>query len=529
MAARKGNFLKIGGKFGIYDVVRELGRGGMGAVYLVRDPASGDELAAKVMYPESATANDHLVRRFIREAEVAMKVLHPNLVRVFDVGRDPDTGLAYMLMEYVSGGSLKQRLKQRMEQGVGPYAVQDALSIVRQVADALGAVAAHGIVHRDVKPDNIIFDAAGNARLTDLGVAKGDAESDVTTASLTMSSVMLGTPAYMAPEQMTSPHDVDSRADIYSLGIVLWELLVGERPTAGVSASEMMVRVVRGDRIPDIRTRCKNVPAGVRKLIRRMTEPDPSRRFASPGDVISFIDKCGEWERKRLRVWLTGSLSVGVFLVLATLGVGIWYVATLKPSRKTLDLDVKISSATAPTITELAARAERHKEDVKPAVPTTNKKEPQPASAPQIAAPQVAVPQKTSEPKPAPAPKTATPPPPAPPPPAPPPAAQSQSVAVPQDKNSLEALMVMYREFAEDVSGVGRRQIAAAVNEARRFDPDFTAYSAEGRSLRGQRDLSAEDAIVYRKGMVFLAIELFRRQNGKMPSIAEVRKLLCRD
>jgi len=89
--------------------------------------------------------------------------------------------------------------------------------------------------------------------------------------------------------------------------------------------------------------------------------------------------------------------------------------------------------------------------------------------------------------------------------------------------------MVMYREFAEDVSGVGRRQIAAAVNEARRFDPDFTAYSAEGRSLRGQRDLSAEDAIVYRKGMVFLAIELFRRQNGKMPSIAEVRKLLCRD
>ena len=109
-----------------------------------------------------------------------MKVSHPNLIKVYDVGRDPDTGLAYMLMEYVSGGSLKQSLKQRMAQGTGPYTVSDALSIVRQVADALSAVAKHGIVHRDVKPDNILFDSLGNVRLTDLGVAKGDVESDVT-------------------------------------------------------------------------------------------------------------------------------------------------------------------------------------------------------------------------------------------------------------------------------------------------------------------------------------------------------------
>ena len=104
MAAHGGSFLEIGGKFGIYDVVRELGRGGMGAVYLVRNPDTGDELAAKVMYPESPATRDTSVRRFIREAEFAMKVEHPNLIRVYDVGRDPDTNLAYMLMDYMPGG-----------------------------------------------------------------------------------------------------------------------------------------------------------------------------------------------------------------------------------------------------------------------------------------------------------------------------------------------------------------------------------------------------------------------------------------
>ena len=276
-----------------------------------------------------------------------------------------------------------------------------------------------------------------------------------------------------------------------------------------------------------------------------MTEPDPSRRFAAPSDVIAFIDKWKGWERMRLRAWLVGSLSVGAFLVLATLGVGIWYVTTLKPSRQPLGLDVKIKSATPPSISELAARAERPKEDAASAV-STNKENSKPSPTPQFAAPQpVPAPQSTqtlqgtvSQPVPASqstqAPQGVVPQPTAPQPTehvieSPRVVSESPATSSSVDENSLEALMAKYLELADDASGGGRRQIAAAVNDARRFDPDFTAYSAEGRSLRGQRDLSAEDALVYRRGMVFLKIEIYRRKNGKMPSLDEVRELLRRD
>ena len=112
------SLLRVGGKFGAYDVVKELGRGGMGAVYLLRDPSNGAEMAAKVMFPAlRGSSEEQQVRRFVREAEIAMSVDHPNLVKVYDVGRDPDTGLGYMLMDYLPGGSLQDRLVQRLMEG----------------------------------------------------------------------------------------------------------------------------------------------------------------------------------------------------------------------------------------------------------------------------------------------------------------------------------------------------------------------------------------------------------------------------
>ena len=320
------SLLRVGGKFGAYDVVRELGRGGMGAVYLLRDPSNGAEMAAKVMFPAlRGSSEEQQVRRFVREAEIAMTVDHPNLVKVYDVGRDPDTGLGYMLMDYLPGGSLQDRLVQRLMEGRGPFTVAEALSVVRQVAEALDAAAAHGVVHRDVKPDNILFAADGTVCLTDLGVARRT-NMDSHTSTLTMANMVVGTPAYMAPEQMTNSHGVDVRADIYSLGIVLWELLAGERPTAGLSPSELMARAVRAERIPDIRTRRKRTPAGVAELLRRMTDPSPTRRFATPGEVVRFIDDWRAWERRRLRRWLVGTVAVGILLVLGVLAGGLWYV-----------------------------------------------------------------------------------------------------------------------------------------------------------------------------------------------------------
>jgi serine/threonine protein kinase len=309
--------------FGDYEVVRELGRGGMGAVYLVRDPSDGAEFAVKVMFP---TVNDSMsVRRFIREAEIAMTVKHPNLVHVHEVGRDPDTGLGYMVMDYAGGGSLRDLLLRRLASGEGPLSPREAISILRPVASALAAAEARGVVHRDIKPDNILFTSAGVPLLADLGVAKKSAGEDDSTL-LTMSDVIVGTPAYMAPEQMTNSHAVDSRADVYSLGLVLWEMLVGERPTAGASAAELMARAIRGERISDITTRLPRTPRLIVELVRGMTEPMPEKRIPGPAAVLEFVDEWRSRERRRFKTWLAAVIVFSVLVLSAVLAGGIWYV-----------------------------------------------------------------------------------------------------------------------------------------------------------------------------------------------------------
>ncbi len=338
-------FLSPGQMFGAYEVVRELGRGGMGAVYLVRD-GDGDEYAVKVLFPAAAERDATAVKRFIREAGIAMEVRHPNLVQVYDVGQDPDTGLGYMVMDYAGGGSLKDEIVGRLLQGRGGFTPREALAVLRPVASALAAAAERGIVHRDIKPDNILFTADGTPLLADLGIAKvSDGEE---TTLLTMSNVVVGTPAYMAPEQMTDSHDVDARADVYSLGLVLWEMLVGERPTAGASAAELMARAIRQERIPDITARLPGTPRLVVELIRRMTEPVPDRRLPGPEAVIAFIDDWREHERRRFRLWLTVVLSVGMLVLGMVLAGGIWYVRRELAANRPEPIDISPKGERAP-------------------------------------------------------------------------------------------------------------------------------------------------------------------------------------
>ena len=312
--------LTVGGKFGDFDVVRELGRGGMGAVYLVRDPETGDEYAAKVMLENPLHGSD-FKRRFIREAEIAMKVEHPNLVTVYDVGRDPETGYAYMIMDYVGGGDLHDALARRLIDRRGPYSVKEALRILRPILGALSAASAAGVVHRDIKPDNILFDEEGVPYLADLGVAK--LSDDKTLTRLTMSNVVVGTPAYMAPEQMTDSHAVDVRADLYSLGLVLWEMLAGECPNAELSASELMARAIRGTRIRDIRTLRPKLPKYVVHFLRRMTDPRPERRFATPDAALLYLDEWRRREARAFRIFLAATLAVTTVLMAVILTVGI--------------------------------------------------------------------------------------------------------------------------------------------------------------------------------------------------------------
>ena len=227
-----GMLLEPGDMLGDYTVEKLLGKGGMGAVYLVRAPG-GERYAVKVMFPEIADKNPDYRTRFAREAEFAMTLRHKNLIQVYDAGEDPDTGLCYIIMDYVPGGSVKDRLREH-----GRIPVAEAVSITAQIAIALELAHRHGVIHRDIKPDNIMFDVDGTPKLADLGVAKFTDDEHRTTVTTT--GMIIGTPAYMAPEQMMDSHHIDARADIYALGIVLYEMLTGKRPTEGSSAVELL-------------------------------------------------------------------------------------------------------------------------------------------------------------------------------------------------------------------------------------------------------------------------------------------------
>lgn len=276
------NTLVSGGRFGDYTVVRSLGKGGMGEVWLLRSQ-NGTEVAAKILDPESSS--DYAARRrFLREAELAIGMRHPHLVETYDVGEDPETGLCYILMEYVPGGTLADYLKTH-----GAMPVADAIAVLRAIASVLELGRQKGIVHRDIKPANIMFSSDGTPKLADLGIARGKA-SDVETTTVTQTGVMIGTPAYMAPEQMLDSHRVDTRADIYSLGVVFFEMLTGERPNKDDTVIQLMAKAMKGEPLPDVRTLRPEVSAAVAQLLNMMVVPDREGRISTPGQIASAID-----------------------------------------------------------------------------------------------------------------------------------------------------------------------------------------------------------------------------------------------
>ena len=263
----KTRLLEEGDHFGDYTVVKLLGKGGMGAVYLMQG-TSGSQYAVKIMFPEKVS--HEMRRRFAKEAEFAIKIRHRNLVSVYDVGEDPETGLCYMIMDYVSGGTLSDRLKEK-----GRFSIQEAVPIVSQIAAALDVAHKHGLVHRDIKPDNIMFDADGTPKLSDLGVAKFD---DAQQSMVTTTGMVIGTPAYMAPEQMLNSHAIDARADIYSLSVVLYEMLSGKRPNEGRTAIELMAKAIKGEPLPDIKTMCPELSVAVAHVVSLLCAPKPEER-----------------------------------------------------------------------------------------------------------------------------------------------------------------------------------------------------------------------------------------------------------
>lgn len=281
MSGDETTILRPGGFFGAYRVVSLLGKGGMGEVYLVEDPANHAHYAVKALSPAAMGGDGDTLKCFIREAEFAMKVRHPNLVEVYDAGIDPDTGICFLTMEYMPGGSLRDLIARG-----DPLSIPGVCTIATDIARALVLVQANGMVHRDVKPANIMFSADGTAKLNDLGIMRFAHGPDI---AATSAAGVIGTPAYMAPEQMLDSHSVDSRADLYSLGVVMYEMITGHRPNEGDNALHALAKALDGQSFPDVRTRRADTPAYLAALVDQMTQPARERRPQSARQVLDLL------------------------------------------------------------------------------------------------------------------------------------------------------------------------------------------------------------------------------------------------
>jgi len=274
-----------GERFHGYVVEKLLGRGGLGAVYLVRHEVLDTLYALKVLYPGASDASETSVKRFLREARLATRIRHPNLVAVHDCGCDPGTNLYYLVMDYVSGSTLRNMLAFE-----GKLDIRRAADIVAQVASALRAAQPFKVVHRDIKPENIMVQPNGLVKIVDLGIAKAQNLGD---SLKTNTESFFGTPCYVSPEQAHCAADVDARADIYSLGIVFYEMLAGKGPYAAKNPALVLAQILSDEDTPDIRDDVKDIDPGVAVLIRRMTTKDRERRLGSFDAVLGELARLG--------------------------------------------------------------------------------------------------------------------------------------------------------------------------------------------------------------------------------------------
>lgn len=262
--------------------IRELGRGGVGTVYLATHQTLQIEVALKVLSPTLSMDNPALAERFVREAQLAARIRHPNVIAVMDAAHDETTGLYYIVMEYVGGGSLSWHLRH------GPLPEAKALSIVTGIAHALLIAEENSIVHRDIKPDNIILDLRGTAKLADLGLAKNAIDSHT---SLTLGGSFMGTPAYMSPEQATDAKVADTRDDIYSLGASFYECLTGEAPFQGETPYNIMSELLTKPS-PKPRAMRPEISHAADLICRKMMAKTRSLRYANARALLDDLQIC---------------------------------------------------------------------------------------------------------------------------------------------------------------------------------------------------------------------------------------------
>ena len=285
--------MQIGTRIGAYQVIAKLGEGGMGEVYRARDPRLQRDVAIKVL-PSDVAADADRLARFTREAQLLASLNHPHIAHVYGVEHDSTTRA--LVMELVEGPTLSDRIAD------GPIPLDEALSIARQIAEALDAAHERGIIHRDLKPANIKLTADGAVKVLDFGLAKalgtGEASGPdrsggeplnaptITTPAMTQAGIILGTAAYMSPEQARGK-PVDKRSDIWAFGVVVYEMLTGRRLFAGETVSDTIAEVLKGE--VDWQALPAGAP-GVRRVLERALQRDPRKRLRDIGDAIAELD-----------------------------------------------------------------------------------------------------------------------------------------------------------------------------------------------------------------------------------------------
>ena len=308
--------LTTGAKLGVYEIVGPIGAGGMGTVYRARDTRLPRDAAIKVSAQKFS-------ERFAREAHVIASLNHPNITTLYDVGPD------YLVMELVDGQTLAERINQ------GALSLDEAAAIGRQIADALDYAHERGIVHRDLKPGNIKIRPDGVVKVLDFGLAKAGGrhattqsdDSPTMAAPQTEAGMIVGTAAYMAPEQITGK-DVDKRADIWAFGCVFYEMLTGRAAYHGDSSQETMASILRDE--PDL----TKAPLQARRLLKRCLEKDPQKRLRHIGDVMALLDEApsGEYSAavalpspgaRTSRRWLWPAVAASI-VVIAGAALAIW-------------------------------------------------------------------------------------------------------------------------------------------------------------------------------------------------------------
>jgi len=303
-----------GHKIGHFKILEMIGRGGMGVVYLARDTKLKRPVAIKSM-PAELARDSRARARFKREAELLASLNHANIAVIHDTIEQDDCTF-YTVLEYVPGETLAQRMARK------PLSLEQALSIGRQVAEAVSAAHDKGIVHRDLKPGNIKITPAGKVKILDFGLAKAstgkgkEAENSVTQAGRVM-----GTPAYMSPEQACGKSS-DKRTDIWSFGCLMYEMLSGQLPFGGETATETLARII--ERQPDWQRLPETTPPNIRALLQCCLEKDPERRPADIADASIIINEALSKPQSEPRAKLrriAAVLSVGVIVVLSAVGV----------------------------------------------------------------------------------------------------------------------------------------------------------------------------------------------------------------